>query len=95
MFLFDLFKSTEHVSRITENILQENAYRNFDITSKLSLVTLSSFKHDHSILCNTTVLETLDGCGGGGGWGTVHWKEDIFANFACDQKRFFCFNNQK
>ena len=46
MFLFDLFKSTEHVSRITENILQENAYRNFDITSKLSLVTLSSFKHD-------------------------------------------------
>ena len=26
---------------------------------------------------------------------TVHWKEDIFANFACDQKRFFCFDNQK
>ena len=62
MLIFDLYKSTEHVSRITENILQENTYRNFDIISKLSIVTLSSFKHCRSILCNTTLLETLDGC---------------------------------
>ena len=63
MLIFDLYKSTEHVSRITENILQENTYRNFDIISKLSIVTLSSFKHCRSILCNTTLLETLDGFG--------------------------------
>ena len=62
MFIFDLFKSAEHVSRITENILQENTYRNFDIISKLPFLTLSSFKHCRSILCNTTLLTTFDGC---------------------------------
>ena len=66
MLIFDLYKSTEHVSRITENILQENTYRNFVIISKQSIITLSSFKHCRSILCNTTLLETLDGCGWGG-----------------------------
>ena len=56
------------MSRITENILQENTYRNFDIISKLPFLTLSSFKHCRSILCNTTLLKTFDGFECGCGW---------------------------